>query len=1279
MDSSGEEPRPYPLNRYLYYDDFETFSPFGYTMVDDMLESVADVKHPTVMILECGDLRHVFFTLWKNFRPDSGDPFSGASFVLTDSHPAIVARNLIFIYLSLRCPENREELKKWMAAVWAIWYCHELHKDHEKVLISAIQLLIRWTEGGRSWMDSQNPLRTIVRFAHPSTLKKVNTVLKMWYNREVRLPSLAEFKEHRNAENRRKLGCDRRVISFAGLAASYGFMQRRCTPDQHRKNEQSYDDYYFNGSLFVEEFLSLPVPSTETTLNLTFFERADGKYTVDYNCIPQQGYAHCFRFSPSEVARIGMPTSLLLIEDETLFEGDHFILVNSFNQFSMWFLGVGKVLSLRAASRQPNIVLVFKCADPLDFCQQLHMNPKLYAPHIGFEAVFDLILVTTYLVHYPPSNLLFTSLPILKPSGYLHMNVLVYKQTAPTAERLLEKLFGFDTRLLPIICGARCIGQEAEYTSPVSALLSPWSYATAAMLHQSPKLLVWQKVSGLPLKLSQFTKDMHITRVLSAAIGEMMASFFNFHPSVKPSNHLSVQAGVGVLRAFAMQLDAETPVASYQFWEPLCSLLKEPDNQRSYLLPFELHAHLIGIHLHLTVTEENCPLCNKLPLTEYIATFAIDVPKKESEHIPTFMVYIHDSPSTDILELKLLQSVGGACHVFDCLDVSDVGDKTRLQFIAPRKLLEGHYLTAIRYGIPRHTYTQGGLISIPMEVGHGRVADFLVPSCNYSFKKFRNKAYIRGSSFGKVTHHYGDGVTFESVVSLSDAALNTLERVSLGTKSISNSAIELSCGKHTLRLNYPHWVDYNKVGIKLSRKSKTVSLTAPRKAHFFCDEKPLATVNPDFTVTFMPGTVDNGIVPTFVAMQFTKSDRTLMDRKERKSDPLPLLVNVKEYMGTIFEAFDYNFFEMGVEKTDHVCLMVIHNRLLDFYTITPALDFSFCYVEPSLASQISYKWQKMVPREAAYTFSIKEPVYALFQKVLNYFARRTRPSTKAIFSERHRQMVKLKLSKHFTRAIVYPLFTDPDVYIQDMGIGKALEQFALSSEDAIIIKPDSPKQKRAAFTPKVDDTLLLQAMAMANRVQKKSMEYEKQKAEEAAAIAHKEEVQKQETEAEKKEAEAQMNEVQEQKNEAAEQKDLPTKTPTKGRRCHFCGKHAEHIKRCARCGKVQYCGRQCQKKHWKEHKLVCQQSESTEEEETDEDSESPEETSPPTPRNSFSASAESNGPLPTTSLTFCKGCGKAGVALRKCPCHLAAYCSVQCQKNDWVKHRDSCTARKATK
>ena len=40
------------------------------------------------------------------------------------------------------------------------------------------------------------------------------------------------------------------------------------------------------------------------------------------------------------------------------------------------------------------------------------------------------------------------------------------------------------------------------------------------------------------------------------------------------------------------------------------------------------------------------------------------------------------------------------------------------------------------------------------------------------------------------------------------------------------------------------------------------------------------------------------------------------------------------------------------------------------------------------------------------------------------------------------------------------------------------------------------------------------------------------------------------------------------------------------RYCRACGKK-DDVKKCSKCKKVSYCGKECQKKDWKDHKRSC--------------------------------------------------------------------------------------------
>ncbi|XP_048238047.1 uncharacterized protein LOC124143033 isoform X4 [Haliotis rufescens] len=89
--------------------------------------------------------------------------------------------------------------------------------------------------------------------------------------------------------------------------------------------------------------------------------------------------------------------------------------------------------------------------------------------------------------------------------------------------------------------------------------------------------------------------------------------------------------------------------------------------------------------------------------------------------------------------------------------------------------------------------------------------------------------------------------------------------------------------------------------------------------------------------------------------------------------------------------------------------------------------------------------------------------------------------------------------------------------------------------------------------------------------------------------------------------------------------------------CAYCGKTSPDCKKCARCNKVSYCGKACQKKAWSVHKGVCKEEENKH------------------------------------SLPSCANCGKTSPDCKKCArCNKVSYCDKACQKKAWSVHKGVC-------
>ena len=161
-NSSGS--KLFPTTRYF---NNVCYRPFGNTPPEDYLQSIPNsVLSPEILVLGCGDMRSCFYTLWNNFDPKHFRYLGSVHFTLNDSSAAVMARNVLFLYLCTQMPDDPEAVKKWIASFWSIWFCHELLPDHHKVLMDALSLLVTCSGDENFWFPfrNENPLGWLVEF-----------------------------------------------------------------------------------------------------------------------------------------------------------------------------------------------------------------------------------------------------------------------------------------------------------------------------------------------------------------------------------------------------------------------------------------------------------------------------------------------------------------------------------------------------------------------------------------------------------------------------------------------------------------------------------------------------------------------------------------------------------------------------------------------------------------------------------------------------------------------------------------------------------------------------------------------------------------------------------------------------------------------------------------------------------------------------------------------------------------------------------------------------------
>ncbi len=182
----------YPLCRYKYGPT--PYYAYGNTPPRDFLQNITTEKEPAILVLGCGDIRSCFYSLWKKFDMKDAVRFDGVHFVLNDISAAVLARNILFLYLCLQMPEEEGAVRKWLSG---IWYCHELHQDHYDMLNESLRTLCRYSD---AWSSKDNPLCSLMKFTSPATRKEVKGMWKMWLDRDVRVNSVEEMVKAREKQ-----------------------------------------------------------------------------------------------------------------------------------------------------------------------------------------------------------------------------------------------------------------------------------------------------------------------------------------------------------------------------------------------------------------------------------------------------------------------------------------------------------------------------------------------------------------------------------------------------------------------------------------------------------------------------------------------------------------------------------------------------------------------------------------------------------------------------------------------------------------------------------------------------------------------------------------------------------------------------------------------------------------------------------------------------------------------------------------------------------------------
>ena len=1144
-------PKPFPCSRYMYYDSFRYYYPFGNSLAEDFLRSVPGSENattllrPAVLSLACGDISSCMYTLWKNFGVDgeSCNTFKGVDFVLNDRSACVLARNVLLLYLCLQMPEyDREKLERewleWIASLWAIWYNHELAPRHNHVFTSALEQLLEWSETPSRW--ERCPLGKIVSFSSLITFKEIKNAWSLWAGavEGFRVMSVRAMKKEKRSyqafylqthfENQ-KLEITEMIEHICKWRWNY--YKTVHTPEIIDTMVQESCAYLEGGTAYAEQILGLQLPSShETIVNKSFFHQADGSYSLQYDSNPYIAFGHFVLYTPTEVRQMMLDDQISI---QALFvPEEHFttapLLSNSVQQFGMLITTTANILK---QSDNCRVSFTFDSSEAVGFCQTLFKFPDQYWEGLGilklpkFDAIFSSNVIDSLM---PGSVLVVTAARLLKLNAALFTTTLTYsrKTTEKIMFPFIEKLFGLIPELLPVVLGIRCIGIDGNYSSATKIQpISLVNYGSEDIFQSSTVILIWKKITSHPLVIQSLTNEPIITQYL-LKICKLMVCYWS-----------AFDAFLAIADCFIAKLNTDTP--SYQFWEPLCKQIVVDPYMETFLIQMQTQSFLHGFHMHITVTEKNCPLCSGQALEDYIGayriSFSASVIKKNED--PMFLLYLYFTPC---INFAVITSLVG----------STIDSVVQLDFFFPKQ----EFSKCQKYELYKD-------IS-PFIVQRGEIQKISSTSWNYHFLKNQKLTSCLPiqSSMGKIIRHIGNDSKFETKISLSDECLQALKtsKHEVGNVASGERKLKLTCGKEiNMTIVYPYPICTN-VSTKLVKKRKIITILVEHAVHHFYNEEPTLYFDLHNPLS-LPKFCDERLI-----MQQFKEQVAL-----KTIDRAGVLCSkdIFEYLAThasdkyfVIEFCNKNSISVGN------MMIVVHSVHINPHFETPMVNLSYCFpqsFDKLIKLNITSSWLKLT-NGAWSQISIDESQLKYIKQVFLYFKNCTR---KNLNSEIYFPVASHSLQQYFHHTLIHPLYPNTEIDSIKSAV-KRLFSFAAEKKGKkfhTFLSVESVPQEKEVVSTSTE----LQSQSHQECANCKKAQSNLKKCGACGKVRY-------------CSKECQRAHWKEHKSNCKPSSRAPTTTPTS---CVQCKKQCICIP-CS-CGSVFYCSAYCQRLDWPLHKDKC--------------------------------------------------------------------------------------------
>ena len=1173
----------FPTARYLYSQAFQTYYAYNPLPVKDYLESCSAEQKPSILLLMCGDILSCFYTIWKNLDHSiSNAPkrFHGVEFTLNDRSAAVQARNIVFLHLCLQLPETKLERKKWISAMWAIWYCHELHSYHETCLDFSLRFLLKFSTSLKKWTSKENHMNHLVKFTSPTCLSNIAQVWKMWHENEVDVSSVEKMQESRE----RKLmqsGIMEKLESYCFDSAWIASYARQLNTKDMLTNlalqqnriairQEEIKSYILTGNCFCETALGLPPnENPQTSVNLTLYEKQNKGYHQQCVAAPYRRYHQTIEFSYNSFkSKENIPNSGDFNVLPESFESVPF-LANSIQQFSLWVQSTHRVLKDKGIS----VSFLFSTQDSLTFCQELHLIQKRNdGSEVQKVPMYNVIATSNLIDYLGPPNIVLSTLPLLKDEGLLFTTTWLYKRSFNTVEEYLKAGFGFDCQMFPVILGARCINHEGiEFASPILITPTPPSLADLIEDFEHQREMIWQKVSGAQKQTFPALPPV-IKGNISSALQDLMHSCSHqFYSDYKIlMNRINIESALLILVHF-ISTSCNVTLSNYAFWDPLReTLLKELG---PFLHTIQTQMLLHNIHAHLTVTESECPLCKQIPLEDSVVSICFKMPLDSlvKFNIIYFVAVIHKT-SSDSGYLVKEAFISKDIHIFDCLDSIVCNEMLQIQLFVPQHLVQQNYKISVVQVIPKRDNGN----TFVHQISSGFLKDVQSSSVKYDFIKPEYSFNPHKSDFGVVSAHICDSHTSKTIITLSKQAIRKLSTDEINYADHSASEMEISCRTLSVQLKFSYPIHHNTVIISRSKDDREMNITCYRYGYFFEEESAGFVVSPDHHFSLPPFKLNTAMVEVHASGQHTLPENNLCQSDKELS--LPSHYQIKRILQSIFEGCSNSCFYfqlVNLTGKENLGYIIVNKVMFDCERRTPVIDLAYCVLNKhSKSYDVSKKWKKIVhPTNLADIISIKmvESNLEILFKVFQYFMKYTNGSLLSAGSDsRYHILRHLNVSHLFCRAAIYFLLVDPDSPHTQVGsthFHRPTLRLSTEVKNCEFCKKISANEELCNGCKKVNYcSKRCQSKHWAEHHSNCTPENASEPSKNVVPRTLKEKI----------------------------TNPLLKETETLQKACTHCKKTPDSLIKCPKCGAVEYCNEECHTNHLPEHKKVCIQDCATE-------------------------------------------------------------------------------------